>query len=152
MLLAAGAGLGELLCARERICLDRLDGFCTLVRHMTSQIKMFGLPYAEIIRECDHELLERCGIDAACGDDVCDFGTLTSCAREWLDEDCCRALAAVGEQVMCGQCGTLMSALDCCVSVLEAARGAEAARVENRCRVIRVLCLCGSALTALMLF
>ena len=147
MLLLVAAELGNRLCAREKLRLERIAGYCALLKHIASQIERYNLPIADIIRECDSDLLSRCGLDSS----AVDFGAVLAGGREWLDGASVRALEAVAGQLKHGYRRPLLDALGGCVSVLDGALGAESARIENRCRVIRVLCLCGGALVAVLL-
>lgn len=147
MLMLAAAELGNRLCVREKLRLERIAGYCALLKHITSQIETYNLPMADIICECDADLLSHCGLDSS----VVDFGAVLSGGREWLDGASVRALEAVAGQLRCGYRRPLLDALGGCVSVLDGALKTESARIENRCRVIRVLCLCGGALVAVLL-
>ena len=147
MLMLAAAELGNRLCAREKLRLERIAGYCALLKHITSQIETYNLPIADIIRECDADLLSHCGLDGT----AADFGAVLAGGREWLDGASVRALEAVAEQLKHGYRRPLLDALGGCMSVLDGALKTESARIENRCHVIRVLCLCGGALVAVLL-
>lgn len=147
MLMAASAMLGRQLCCRERERLERLDGYCTLARHIASQIKTNGLEFGEIIRRCDHKTFEKCGINAP----PADARQLCAEARTWLDAASLQALETVAAALEMGARQTLERTLDDCVTTLETAQRSESARLPGRCRVIMVLCLCGGALLTLLL-
>ncbi len=147
MLMLAAAELGSRLCAREKLRLERIAGYCALLKYITSQIETYNLPMADIIRACDADLLVHCGLDSA----AVDFDAVLAGGREWLDGASVRALETVAGQLKHGYRRPLLDALGICVSVLDGALKTESARIENRCRVIRVLCLCGGALVAVLL-
>lgn len=147
MLLLASSALGRQLCGHERERLERLDGYCALMRHITSHIEIYGLEFGEIIRRCDHDILRKCGFDVPpeSAEQLCTE------ARAWLDSASLHALEAVAAAMGQGTRRTLGRTLEDCVTALEAARRGESTRVAGRCRVIRVLCLCGGALLTLLL-
>lgn len=147
MLMLAAAELGNRLCAREKLRLKRVDGYCALLKHITSQIEIYNLPVADIIRGCDADMMSRCGLDSAAGD----FDVVLSVGREWLGGASVRSLEVVAGQLRHGHRRPLLEALGGCVSVLDDELKNESVCIENRCRVLQVLCLCGGALMAVLL-
>lgn len=147
MLLLAASALGQQLCRREHERLERLDGYCALMRYIASHIEIYGLEFGEIIRRCDQDILRKCGFDAppASAERLC------AEAGAWLDDTSLHALETVAAALEQGTRRALGRALDDCNAALETAQSGERARVRERCRVIRVLCLCGGALLTLLL-
>lgn len=147
LLMSAAAGLGEQLCRRERAGFEMLEGYCALIKHMASQIKLFNLSFTEIFRRCDVKMLNSCGLTLP----PSSAEQLAAAARAWLDSASQSALEAVVQQLHRGDRRALLDALDRCAAQLETAQDSARARCSARCRVIRVLCLCGGAMVALVL-
>ncbi len=147
LIMVAAAGFGEQLCRRERASLERVEGYCTLIKHMTSQIKTFNLSFTEIFRRCDAKMLNSCDLTLP----PSSAEQLAAAARAWLDSASRSALEAAVQQLHRGDRRALLDALDRCAAQLEAAQDSARVRCSARCRVIRVLCLCGGAMVALVL-
>lgn len=148
MLLLASWGLGNVLCRRERTRLTRLGGYCALIRYMTSQIEMYGSTVAELLHKCDAKVLSDCGFDVPPDD----FFTLIAAAGDSIDEGSVHRLEAIGQQLRNGCRESLLDACRGASSALDAAWQSARTHCDDRCRVIRVLCLCAGIGAAVILF
>lgn len=148
MLVFAGWSLGRRLCAEESRKLEQTRGAVALLRHIRSQIDIFLLPMDEILRLCDDDLLEVCGIGRA----GLGANNISSRCESLLDPVAREMLTRYFSRAGRGDRAAELERCDGSIKVLDARRQVLEGEYSRRCRLIMTLCICAAAGVALLLF
>ena len=148
LLVISGWWLGIGLCAEEKRRVEQSRGAATLLGYIRSQIDIYLLPMADILRSCDAKLLRECGVDptVAHPDNIVEGG------GGLTDPDIRDTLKEYFRRAGRGDRAAELALCDSCIRTLETRHQKLSGEYSRRCRMIMTLCICAPACAALLLF